>query len=117
MVVLVIAQSRAAFDRWLARNARPAAPAASAGKQVFLSQACADCHQIRGTDAHGTVGPDLTHFASRTTIAAVRVKNDPADLSKWLRHPQELKPGSKMPDLALSSTDWRALETYMESLR
>ena len=117
MVVLVIAQSRAAFDRWLAHNARPATPAASAGKQVFLSQACADCHQIRGTDAHGTVGPDLTHFASRTTIAAVRVKNDPADLSEWLRHPQELKPGNKMPDLALSSTDWRALETYMESLR
>ncbi len=116
MVVLVIAQPRAAFDRWLAHNALPAA-ATGPGKQVFLSEACAGCHQIRGTDAHGTVGPDLTHFASRTTIGAVRVKNDPADLRRWLRHPQKLKPGNKMPDLALPNAEWRALERYLESLR
>jgi cytochrome c oxidase subunit 2 len=117
MVVLVIAQSRPAFDRWLAHNAQPAASASSRGKQVFLNEACADCHQIRGTDAHGTVGPDLTHFATRRTIAAVRVPNDPKHLREWLRDPQDVKPGNKMPNLAMSDADWRAVQQYMESLR
>jgi cytochrome c oxidase subunit II len=116
MVVLVIAQSRASFQRWLASNAKPAATTDAAGRKVFLSQACADCHQIRGTDAHGTVGPDLTHFASRETIGSVRIPNNPRELDDWLRHPQEIKPGNKMPDLALPDGEWRALDRYLESL-
>jgi cytochrome c oxidase subunit 2 len=116
MVVLVIAQPRAAFDRWLARNEKPAI-ATGPGEQAFARDGCADCHQVRGTDAHGTVGPDLTHFASRTSIGSVRIPNDPAHLREWLRDPQGVKPGNKMPNLALPDKDWRALQQYMEALR
>jgi cytochrome c oxidase subunit 2 len=117
MVVLVVAQPRAAFDRWLAHNAQPAANTDAAGRRIFLANACAGCHQIRGTTADGHVGPDLTHFASRMTIAAVRIPNDPAHLAAWLRHPQAIKPGNKMPDLALAPSTFDALGRYMESLR
>jgi cytochrome c oxidase subunit 2 len=117
MVVLVVAQSRAKFDKWLAHNAQPAKQTQSPGEKVFLANACADCHQIRGTSAHGAVGPDLTHFASRMTIAAVRVPNDPRHLMQWLRQPQEVKPGNKMPDLKLPNRDWTELETYLETLK
>jgi cytochrome c oxidase subunit 2 len=117
MAVFVIAQPKAAYERWLARNARPATTAAGRGKQVFFSNACADCHQIRGTDAHGTVGPDLTHFASRLTLASGRLPNTPDNLREWLREPQHVKPGNKMPDLELPESDWRDLQAYLESLR
>jgi cytochrome c oxidase subunit II len=114
MVVLVIAEPRAQFDRWLARNAKPAAGALPA---VFRRGGCAGCHQVRGTAAHGHVGPDLTHFATRRTLGAVRLPNDPQHLSEWLRDPQGVKPGNKMPNLALPDRDWRALQQYLEGLR
>jgi cytochrome c oxidase subunit II len=113
MVVLVIAQPRAAFERWLAANAAPA----RGNSAAFVQAGCGSCHQIRGTQSHGTVGPDLTHFASRRTIAAVRVANTPENLREWLHDPQRVKPGNKMPDLQLPDARWRQLEAYMESLR
>jgi cytochrome c oxidase subunit 2 len=120
MAVEVIAESRARFDRWLAANAKPAvAPtgAAAAGKQAFMSSACADCHQIRGTSAHGLVGPDLTHLENRRTLAALTIENTPGNLAHWIQHPQQVKPGSKMPDLQLSSADWHSIFTYLRTLR
>jgi cytochrome c oxidase subunit 2 len=117
MVVLVVAQPRAAFDRWLAHNAQPAIDTDSVGHRLFLANACADCHQIRGTSANGDVGPDLTHFASRMTLGALRLTNTPANVAQWLRHPQSIKPGNKMPDLALPPATFDALDRYMESLR
>jgi cytochrome c oxidase subunit 2 len=117
MAVLVIAQPRAAYDRWLAQNAKPAPASAARGRHLFFSQSCADCHQIRGTDAHGRVGPDLTHVAGRTTLAAGEIPNTSARLLDWLKDPQHVKPGNKMPDLALSDADWRSLRDYLETLR
>jgi cytochrome c oxidase subunit II len=117
MAVLVVAQPKAEFDRWLAHEAQPAQSSSSRGAQLFLSNACADCHEIRGTDAHGTVGPDLTHVASRMTLASGVLENTPANLSKWLRDPQHVKEGNRMPNLNFDDRDWQALEAYMESLR
>jgi cytochrome c oxidase subunit 2 len=112
MAVEVVAQPKAAFDAWLARNARPAAH----GNALFAEN-CSGCHEIRGTTAHATVGPDLTHFASRRTIAAVTMPNTPENLRDWLRDPQHAKPGNLMPKLELGDTDWDALQRYLESLR
>jgi cytochrome c oxidase subunit 2 len=117
MAVEVIAQTRAAYDAWLAHQEQPAAASSLPGAQIFQQQACSGCHQIRGTPAHGDVGPDLTHFASRSTIAALTVPNTPANLLQWIEHPQQVKPGNLMPDLALPSVDWTALERYLETLR
>jgi cytochrome c oxidase subunit 2 len=117
MVVLLIAQTRPAFARWLAREAKPAAAGGGRGAQLFQTLACASCHQIRGTPARAHVGPDLTHFASRSTLGAVRLTNTPPNLRRWLRDPQGVKPGNKMPNLALTNAQWDALQQYMESLR
>jgi cytochrome c oxidase subunit 2 len=113
MAVLVIAERMPQFRRWLAANARPAAH----GSQLFARAGCDDCHQVRGTDAHGDVGPDLTHVASRLTLAADTLPNTPQNLDAWIRDPQHFKPGNKMPNLHLSDADWRALGAYLRTLR
>ena len=116
MAAEVIAQPRAAFDRWLDREKQPAEQSSSRGADVF-QESCGSCHMIRGTPAHGDVGPDLTHFASRSTIAALTETNTPAHLREWIQHPQRVKPGNKMPDLQLPNADWNALAAYLETLR
>ena len=118
MQLAVYADPPDKFRRWLQRQATPAAQtAAGRGKQVFLSQACADCHTIRGTDAKGTAGPDLTHLASRKTLAALTIPNERGYLRDWIRDPQHFKPGNRMPDLGLSSAQIGDLVNYLESLR
>jgi cytochrome c oxidase subunit II len=114
MAVLVIAQPWPAFDRWLAGEARDATQKPPA---AFARGSCADCHTVRGTNAHGDVGPDLTHVASRTSLAALTIPNTPENLARWIREPQHVKPGAKMPDLRLGDADWVALTAYLRSLR
>jgi cytochrome c oxidase subunit 2 len=117
MEIRVIAEPRQRFQAWLAREASPAAAATSRGARVFVDQACSGCHQIRGTDARGLVGPDLTHFGSRTTIGAGVLPNDREHLRDWIRDPQHAKPGNRMPALKLSEADLRALVDYLEGLK
>ena len=112
MSVDVIAEPKAKFDAWLAQNARPATHASA-----LFTRNCSGCHQIRGTAAKADVGPDLTHFASRRSIAALTLPNTPANLREWLRDPQHVKPGNRMPDLPLKDAQVAALQRYLESLR
>jgi cytochrome c oxidase subunit 2 len=121
MSLLVYAHTPARFDAWLAAQAKPAGSPTTAfarqGRDIFLSEPCADCHQIRGTSADARVGPDLTHVASRQTLAAVTITNTPSDLAGWIRDPQHVKPGNRMPAVLLSGTQIRALVAYLDSLR
>jgi cytochrome c oxidase subunit 2 len=109
------------YRAWLRREAAdapaPVSPEASRGAQEFLDEHCAGCHAIRGTGADGTLGPDLTHVGSRTTLAAARIPNTPELMAQWIRHPQRFKPGSRMPDLNLSDAETAALVAYLESLK
>jgi cytochrome c oxidase subunit 2 len=89
---------------------------ARAGQQVFLSGPCASCHAIRGMSASGQVGPDLTHVASRTTLAALTIPNTPAELRRWILDNQQIKPGNRMPDIQLSAPRMRQLLAYLEGL-
>ena len=120
MALYVIAQPRAAFNAWLANMASPAVspttPTARAGEQIFMANQCASCHQIRGTSAQGLVGPDLTHVASRRTLAGAEIRNTPAELRRWIADPQAIKPGARMPDLGLSATDYDDIAAYLEGL-
>lgn len=121
MIVYMIAQSPADYDAWLQRARQPAAAAADAfaarGEAVFMSQQCVLCHTIRGTPAHGSVGPDLTHIGSRLGIAANTVPNDVASLEAWVTHAQSLKPNAQMPNItAFSGEDLRALVAYLQGL-
>lgn len=117
----VIAESPEEFEAWVknqqAPAARPTTALAQQGKQAFLSNACVGCHTIAGTTAQGKVGPDLTHVGSRRTIAAGVLPSTPENLARWVRNPQEVKPGTLMPDLNLSETTIDALVAYLESLK
>jgi cytochrome c oxidase subunit 2 len=84
---------------------------------VFMSTTCAMCHTIRGTRAGSRVGPELTHLASRATIAAGTLPNTPAHLAQWVRDPQAIKPGTRMPAATLRPADLEALLGYLGSLR
>ena len=121
MAFEVIAQPQAQFQAWLRNMAadarRPAALAERAGEQDFMRDQCASCHTIRGTGAQGQIGPDLTHLASRGTIAALTLPNTPEYLGRWIRDPQHFKPGNRMPGLNLSDQDVAALVAYLGSLR
>jgi cytochrome c oxidase subunit 2 len=114
MAMYVFAQEPADFQRWLRAQQ---APADGAPPRAFDDNGCASCHTIRGTDADGTVGPDLTHVGSRTTIAALTLPNDRAALAEWLSSPQHVKPGNRMPDLNLRRRDIDALVDYLEGLK
>jgi cytochrome c oxidase subunit 2 len=117
MEVVVIAEPRARLEQWLRAQGEPAAAADGEGRQVFMSKGCADCHEIRGTDARAHVGPDLTHVASRRTLAAGTIPNERAHLREWISDPQAVKPGTKMPRLPLSRSDVDTLVTYLEGLK
>jgi len=122
MILLVQADAPADFARWLeaqrADAAPPATPDAAHGQQLVMSHACVLCHTIRGTDAHGMVGPDLTHLASRRRIAGNELENNTANLSAWVTHAQALKPYAKMPNLSVFTGDeLRDVVAYLQTLR
>lgn len=113
---------RSAFDRWLAHQATPAAPPADPvarrGESLFASQGCTACHTVRGTDARGMLGPDLTHVASRLTIGAGTMPADPQAFFRWLAETDRLKPGVHMPAFGmLPADDLRALAAYLGGLQ
>jgi cytochrome c oxidase subunit 2 len=101
------------FARWLSGESAPA----SRWLPLFAEKGCANCHAIQGTPARGDVGPDLTHAASRATLAAGTIPNDRVHLRAWLEDPQRIKPGVKMPKLPLSQRDLGALVSYLEGLK
>jgi len=88
----------------------------ASGAQLFQQLPCQSCHAIAGTAARANVGPDLTHLAGRSTLAAGRLNNTPANLAAWLRDPQKYKEGSHMPNLLLTPSQVQALTAYLESL-
>jgi cytochrome c oxidase subunit 2 len=75
------------------------------------------CHAIGGTLAGSRVGPDLTHLASRRTIAAGTLPNTRGNLAGWIVNPQAIKPGTRMPPNALEPDDLQALLTYLGTLK
>jgi cytochrome c oxidase subunit 2 len=117
MELRVIAEPKERFRGWLANEAAPAPATSSPGARVFDDEACSGCHQIRGTDARGRVGPDLTHVGSRTLIGAGVLPNDPDHLREWIRDPQHSKPGNRMPGLQVSEADLNELVAYLEGLK
>jgi cytochrome c oxidase subunit 2 len=122
MAFLVIADPPDQFANWLADQQRPAVqvqdPNLLRGAQVFSGSGCITCHAIRvGAQATGGgIGPDLTHVASRGTLAAGLLANNRGNLGGWISNPQALKPGNVMPALNLNADDLRALIDYLETL-
>lgn len=88
----------------------------AAGRHLFETEACANCHTIVGTNAHGTFGPDLTHLMSRSTIAAGAAANTPENLRDWIRDPGTFKPGALMPAMQLSNRQINEVVAYLTTL-
>jgi cytochrome c oxidase subunit 2 len=121
MAMMVIADQPKDYERWAGAQRRDGIVAnnvdATAGKAAFMSKPCAACHTIRGTDAKGTSGPDLTHVGGRRTIAAGLFETTRGSLAAWIADPQTLKPGNNMPMVLLTSRELRDISAYMESLK
>lgn len=121
MQFLVIADTPADFTRWITRRQRPSGTPpteeAALGQVVFNRNTCGACHTVRGTDARGTKGPDLSDFGDRETIGAVSLDNNRKNLAEWIKDPQESKPGNLMPPSHLAPDELEALLDYLESLR
>jgi len=119
MMIRVFAEEPAQFDRWLAEQRKPAAtdPAARAGRNLFLSLSCVNCHNVGGTPATGTFGPDLTHLMSRETLVTGVVANNEAELTSWVRDPQNIKPGCLMPDMHLTPGEVNQVVQYLLTLK
>jgi cytochrome c oxidase subunit 2 len=109
----VFADSQVNFRDWLAQQSKPVARADNA----LFDDKCGACHAIRGTSATSRVGPDLTHLASRTSLAALALPNTRERLAQWIRDPQSVKPGSQMPALHLTDAEISKLVSYLETLR
>ena len=120
MQLLVIAEPPAAFEAWL-QGQRTSATAptegpARRGFEVFMSGPCALCHTVLGTPAGGRTAPDLTHLASRRTLAAGTVPNTPGHLAGWIIDPQGVKPGAQMPANSFDADDLSALLAFLRGL-
>lgn len=120
MNFLVIAQPEEEFATWLTHQQQPAAaPEASLARQgqaIFFSAKCMECHTIRGTDATGKLGPELTHIASRRTLASAVVDNNLGNLGGWISDPEHIKPGSLMPAADITGVELQALLAYLATL-
>jgi cytochrome c oxidase subunit 2 len=121
MAFVVVADSPGDYAVWMANQQRtavvPTDSSALLGQKIFLSQSCAHCHSVRGTSAGASVGPDLTHLASRRTIAAGTLDLNRGNLAAWILNPDRLKPGTKMPPVPLDGATLGALVAYLETLR
>ena len=87
-----------ALAAWLAAQAEPAQDAAGDdGFEVFQADGCGACHTIRGTEAQGPVGPDLTHLASREKLGAGLYDMTPETMARWITDTHAMKPDIDMP--------------------
>ena len=121
MALVVVAESSDDFERWVVGQRQPApnpsSPEQSKGLNIVERGPCALCHTVRGTSAGARTAPDLTHFASRSTIGAGTIPNTPGYLAGWISDPQHVKPGNRMPATGLAGEDLQAVLAYLGSLK
>jgi cytochrome c oxidase subunit 2 len=126
MAFVVVAETSDRFEAWLSRQrqAAPSTPAAlaagddaSRGRELFLRGTCPMCHTVAGTVAGATMGPDLTHLATRLTLGAGSLANARDHLAAWIRDSQSIKPGNHMPPTPLAARQLADLVSYLETLR
>lgn len=117
MLLRIYVDTPEEFDRWVRKQQQPVQSGSAQGQLAFESTACVNCHTISGTSATGRFGPDLTHLMSRDTIAAGAAANTHEMLRLWIKNPEAIKPGSKMPAMGLDDANLDAIAAYLETLR
>ncbi|MFP5250114.1 MAG: cytochrome c oxidase subunit II [Acidobacteriota bacterium] len=118
MLIRVYVDTPTQFAAWIQNQQKPAVddPSVAAGRHIFETEACMNCHTIRGTEALGTAGPDLTHLMSRATIASGAVPNTPENLRLWIHDPAHFKPGAMMPAMQLTDQQVNQVVAYLTTL-
>lgn len=122
MAFETVAMESDAFAEWLDAEAgdaqAPATTEAERGEEVFRREGCGACHTVRGTDAAGRVGPDLTHVGSRVSLAAGTLGVERDEFARWLGHTESIKPEVRMPTYDfLPEEDIYDLAAYLEGLK
>lgn len=121
MSLVVVVESYPDFLNWWHHQLEPApaptSPLTLAGYKYVTSGPCGACHNISGTPANGQVAPDLTHLASRRSLAAGTLPMSTGNLYGWVEDPQSLKPGVRMPTIGLEPDQLHAVVAYLETLK
>ncbi len=119
MLLVVVVHPKEEFRAWVtAQQTAPAERAAArAGRDLFSSLACVNCHSIRGTPGNGVFGPDLTHLMSRSTLGAGAVRNTRDNLRAWVKDPGAFKVGALMPAMKLDDAQLDQVVAYLVTLR
>ncbi len=87
------------------------------GRAELQGYGCTSCHTIAGVPgATGTVGPPLTGIGGRSMIAG-RLPNNPDNMMRWIMQPQEVSPGTDMPDLGVTEASARDIAAYLYTLQ
>ncbi len=117
MELRVVVDTPEDFAKWVAQQQAGApAPEAAENQKAFLTASCVACHMVAGTRARGRTGPDLTHLMSRQTLSAMEVPLNTANLRDWIKDPQHLKPGNKMPTVNLNDAQLDRIVAYLVTL-
>jgi cytochrome c oxidase subunit 2 len=118
MLVRLVVDTPEDFDKWVVHQKENAEhPNVQPGRDLFLSLSCVNCHAVKGTPSDGKFGPDLSHLMSRQTIASGMIPNNLENLSRWVKDPQEVKPGNLMPNMQLNETELNLVVAYLSSLK
>lgn len=130
MRMQAVVLSQAEFNAWaneMQSSPEPAPGSLEAqGREIFLRSACIACHAIAGTTAVGTLGPNLTKFGERWSVGAGVLPNTRENVVAWIKNPQAIKPGARMPGTqegaagmpptGLSDEEVEAVAAYLLSL-
>src|ERR1700761_4876673 len=119
MLLRVYVDTPEQFAAWVKNQQLPAQqdPGVAAGRRVFETQACMNCHTVSGTAGAGRFGPDLTHLMSRATLASGAMDNTPANLRQWIKSPDTFKSGALMPAMQLNDEQLDQVTAYLETLK
>lgn len=118
MAFSAIAMEPAAFRQWLDAKARPSAGIGRDGERLFIRNGCGACHRVAGSAAQGTIGPDLSHLGSRTTLGAGILPNTEETIARFIADPGAIKPGAKMPAFnMLPPEEIEAIAAYLKGLQ
>jgi cytochrome c oxidase subunit 2 len=121
MAFLVTAEENDKYEAWADSQRHEASNVLDAqqsrGRQVFMERSCVMCHTVQGTGANAVLGPDLTHVASRRTLASGVLPNNRQQLAAWITQPQKLKPGTNMPATPLSAEELDSLLAFIDTLK
>lgn len=110
------------FDTWMAAQRRPppepATPQLARGRDAFFSFGCQSCHAVRGTEADGLVGPDLSRVGARPSLAAGTLPTRVETIAAWIQGAQHIKPENRMPSFdVMDGETLDAMAAWLESLK